>query len=568
MKLLIIVLTLLINLNAEQYRNWKNTEGKIIEAKLIKKIDEESIQLQKRSGSKFNYAVQKLSTADQKYINSFNFSNSEKNFRWLKYPELETTAKKIRINSSPPFKKSNIGEIKGIKNTISDGWFSVHYGNQLHPEVSDKDIRSAIDYANKYFDILFRELGWPVTYSHQNGYFQDIYILGSGLNGDDSPQSTKAGYQGWVNHNGKLTPVVYVGYSVFNIFSNDTPNGDIQYEKFVLLHELIHCVFNSLPDVAPGWLHEAANGWLINKLILKNGIEAYYSDEFTNQTLMAPHIPIESLGGWRADGAFAGPIGVFGNGQYGFEKEVLAPTIVGGAIQYAKTFPLFLDQFISKQATYWAWDKGYKKGDQLLAALAKEFGEQKTKHLITEYRARQAFADFGKWSEKFLTKMESTLGKEFKYIPIDSITEEAGSNSESIYKLTPYVETVLEKNKKTLKPAEITLPGWTGANQIPLKVKASSSKVSIKFNPLENNMTCQLVYRNKHGKPIYSPYVTKGLCSIELEGRPQNNVIIAVITNTDFVFKKELNQKKFDYRIDLEEGVKKAADIYTPWFAK
>ncbi len=80
-------------------------------------------------------------------------------------------------------------------------------------------------------------------------------------------------------------------------------------------------------------------------------------------------------------------------------------------------------------------------------------------------------------------------------------------------------------------------------------------------------MTCQLAYRSVNGTPIYSQYVTRGTVSLKLTEAPANNVVIAVITNTDYLYEGEGTRKaKFDYRLQPIEGVVSAADINTKWF--
>ena len=101
----------------------------------------------------------------------------------------------------------------------------------------------------------------------------------------------------------------------------------------------------------------------------------------------------------------------------------------------------------------------------------------------------------------------------------------------------------------------LTLPGWSGANQIPLTVSGTGT-VSVNFQPIGKNMSCQLVYRATDGSVVYSAPVTKGACSLNLRKPVKNSVVIAVVCNTDYIFKGDQTRKaKYDYRLTLGDGV-------------
>jgi hypothetical protein len=119
-----------------------------------------------------------------------------------------------------------------------------------------------------------------------------------------------------------------------------------------------------------------------------------------------------------------------------------------------------------------------------------------------------------------------------------------------------------------LTPEARTLPGWSGANQIPLTVTGGAGTVvTVNFEPIGANMTCQLVYRNTSGVPVYSNYVSSGSCSITLPSAAASNVVIAVITNTDYIYNGESTRTAhYDYRLRLVAGISGAANIYTKWY--
>lgn len=125
----------------------------------------------------------------------------------------------------------------------------------------------------------------------------------------------------------------------------------------------------------------------------------------------------------------------------------------------------------------------------------------------------------------------------------------------------------------TLVPERRTLPGWSGANQIPLLTSNATGMVGILFTPLGSNLTCQLVYRTTGGSVVYSKPVRSGPVSLAPPpGRPiRNNVVVAVVVNSDYRHLGEFSRtNKFDYRLPIAgpgtAGVVRPADIATRWY--
>jgi hypothetical protein len=88
----------------------------------------------------------------------------------------------------------------------------------------------------------------------------------------------------------------------------------------------------------------------------------------------------------------------------------------------------------------------------------------------------------------------------------------------------------------------------------------------VTFNPVGANMSCQLVYRDTSGNIRYSAPVSSGACTIPLRN-VKNNVVIAVICNTDYIYNGESTRTAhYDYRLTLGSGVTGTADINTQWF--
>ena len=80
-------------------------------------------------------------------------------------------------------------------------------------------------------------------------------------------------------------------------------------------------------------------------------------------------------------------------------------------------------------------------------------------------------------------------------------------------------------------------------------------------------MSCQLVYRAEDGSVVYSKPVTKGVCTLNLNKPVKNNVVIAVVCNTDYVFKGDETRKtKYGYVLKPGTGIVGKADIYSKWW--
>jgi hypothetical protein len=179
------------------------------------------------------------------------------------------------------------------------------------------------------------------------------------------------------------------------------------------------------------------------------------------------------------------------------------------------------------------------------------------RRLITEYRAKQALVDFGPWKTAVLALLNGHFGQS-----IGAEWQPSWLNPDA-WIATPYVKTT--NNAGLLTPEARTLPGWSGANQIPLTV--TGNVVTVNFEPIGANMTCQLVYRSTTGVPVYSKYVSSGTCSLKLDVPPANGVVIAVITNTDYIYNGESTRTAhYDYRLRLVTGVTGAASVNTKWY--
>jgi hypothetical protein len=80
-------------------------------------------------------------------------------------------------------------------------------------------------------------------------------------------------------------------------------------------------------------------------------------------------------------------------------------------------------------------------------------------------------------------------------------------------------------------------------------------------------MTCQLAYRTREGETVYSNPVFGGDCSLRIGKTPANNVVFAIISNTDYKYLGEETRKAhYDYRLRIVEGIKGTADINKQWY--
>lgn len=165
----------------------------------------------------------------------------------------------------------------------------------------------------------------------------------------------------------------------------------------------------------------------------------------------------------------------------------------------------------------------------------------------------------GQWNAAYTALIDNNFGS--------SIAEEW---EPALQHVTPWIVTPYAKTTNTnnvLKPDTVTLPGWSGANQIPLTVQSGATQVKVNFQPIGQHMTCQLVYRSTIGNAVYSTYVSQGECVLNLTAPPANGVVIAVITNNDFLYNGEATRKaKFSYRLRLVNGVSGAASVNTKWY--
>ena len=424
-------------------------------------------------------------------------------------------------------------QIAGVK---TKGRFAFIWGPNRNPSITDADIDRVLTNLNEDADYIHNVMGWPVDKLQAEGYFSNIYLYGSGLCTDRASNTERGGWQSGING----YPMVLLSY-----YPVVTPS-----ERGGITHEFIHTIMATRGNKA-AWFNEGGNTWL--QMNLEASRTGNYGVGFLDATaFLAPHMPIENYSGWLQDGTFGGPnaegVNRTANGQ-----QISTWRDYLGGNQYNSAFPHFLGVHVSKGANAWLWAKG--SHNHILRSLAGGVGEEQTQRMIMEFRARQAMVDFGPWSNAFKSPINNNWGRTIgaEEIPGGILQEPTA------HRLTFYAATTQQGT--TLVPSTDTLPGWSGANQIPLKV--TGNKVRVNFQPIGQNMRVQLAYRAADGSAVYSKPVSSGEACLDLTKAPKNGVVVAVVSNVDYLYNgEETRTRKHDYRLQIVEGVTGTAPLY------
>ena len=457
----------------------------------------------------------------------------------------------------------DLTDCDNIEGTISDRWWSFVYGPNKREEITDAAVYPMLERLNTDFAYLRNEMGWPADRRNRNGYRSAVYLYGSGLCTDNADNTATGGWMGSTWYNGQSWPMILASYYPVYSFDPNCPYAqwDKNTQMYNMVHEGIHALFVSMPGcTSASWFHEAANTWLQQNMEAQRTSDYSTTGYLNTTTYLAPFMPIECYRGWLQDGSFGGPAieGVYRTNNSG---EVLCTwrNLLGGN-QYGNSFPTFLAQTLGDGSIKWIWQNSTGR---VLDAIGTGLGDKQVRKLIMEYRAKQALLDMQKWTGALKNALNSFAGttitaeNEPKWIDCDP------------WIATPYAKTTLDEATQILSPEYRTTPGWSGANQIPLNVTGSTvgETVIVDFMPIDENMTCQLCYRDTNGNPVYGKPVSAGKCGIKLETLPANNVVIAVITNTDYIYYgEETRTKHYDYRLKLVSGVAKTANTQKKWF--
>ena len=480
-------------------------------------------------------------------------------FTWPAYePNLNYNYAKENPAVKPPTKVLDDG--KGVAGTVTSDWWCFRYGtdkNDLVTEAAWKPMLKRMDAEFAYFrDVM----GWPPDKRAKQGYYSTIYLFGSGLNTDKAKNTDKGGWMGSVRYQGERWPMVLISYYPVYTFDPSCNYRDKDYQQGGVVHEGVHAILAELPGCKKaGWFHEGGNNWL--QAVAKAKRTGDYSSIgwLSAGAAIAPFMPIECYSGWLQDGSFGGPSAEGVNRREGGKKLCTWRNLLGGT-QYGESFPIFMGERVSLGSIAWIWQNCTGRVLEGLATVKGGLGDAQTRRLITEFRGRQAMCDFGPW----VTAYKRLLNKNWGLV-IKAEREPIWIECEP-WTATCYVATSCDGNSRTLKPEARTLPGWSGANQIPLEV-SGTNVVHVDFQPIGEHMSCQLVYRAVDGSVVYSAPVKRGACRLDLRKPVKNNVVVAVVCNTDYVFKGDETRKaKYDYRLKLGEGITGAADISRKWW--
>jgi len=442
-----------------------------------------------------------------------------------------------------------------VAGSQSSGWWTFRWGPKAKSLVTSAAITPLLARMNKDFAYFRDSLGWPPDKRAKNGYRSAIYLFGSGLGTDTEDSTALGGWQSAITYGGQSWPMVLASYYPIYSFDPACKYGDKIAQQGAMVHEGIHSILADLPGCKnAAWFHEGGNTWLQQEATVRQ-TGSYTGMGFLNAgSFIAPFMPIECYSGWLQDGSFGGPSAEGVNMTSGSTQICTWRNMLGG-VQYSNIFPTFLGMTLGTGSVAWIWRNCESR---VLEGMAARLGDEQMRRLIMEYRAKQAVLDMGKWTDAMKSLIESNF--------LLAIKAEWSPSwlSPAVWNATPYVKTTNDGNG-LLTPEARTLPGWSGANQIPLSV--SGNEVVVNFQPLGPNMSCQLCYRTSDGKIVYGNPVFGGDCSLRLDLAPANNVIFAVICNTDYVYEGDTTRKShFDYRLQLVKGVKSVASITSKWY--
>lgn len=486
-------------------------------------------------------------------------------FAWPAYsPDLDYNFTNEFTGLPPP--TNILNDCSGVTTTITlpSNWFCFRFGTNKHSLVTSNAWIPMLERLNSEFAYIRDEMGWPPDKRAKRGYYSAVYLYGSGTCVGGQSNDT-GGWQGTIIYNREAWPMVLLSYYPVYCFDPACPYPDKQYQQDAVVHEAIHAVLADMPGCRQScWFHEGGNTWLQAEATARRTGNYSSMGWLSAGAMLAPFMPIECYSGWLQDDSFGGPCAE-GVNMYSNNTQICTWRNLLGGTQYGETFPKFMGEIVSRGSVAWIWRYCTNRVLEGLATVPHGLGEYQTRRLIREFRARQAMCDFGRWSNAFKKLLDDNWGR--------TIDQEWSPYWIDCQAWIARCYVVTTNVGGTLIPERRTLPGWSGANQIPLTTSNSTGTVRVVFTPLGSNMTCQLVYRATDGSVIYSKPVRSGPCSLTPpSGKPiKNNIVIAVVCNTDFVYLGEFSRtNKFDYRLTISgpgtAGVLSTASIATRWY--
>jgi hypothetical protein len=473
-------------------------------------------------------------------------------YQWPPYtPVLNYRFTNDYPNLKPP--SAVLDDCSGVMGTVTSGWWCFRYGSNLNPKVTAAAWTPMLDRMNREFAYFRDVMGWPPDRRAKRGYFSAIYLFGSGLSTDRASNTDLGGWMGTIHHDGEAWPMVHISYYPVYSFDPACPFHDTAYQQGGVVHEGIHAILADMPGCRnAAWFHEGGNTWLQSTAEADRSRDYSRMGRLSAGAMLAPFMPIECYSGWLSDGSFGGPSAERGHGRYCSPRNLL------GGTQYGESFAHFVSETVSPGSVAWIWQYCTNRVLEGLANAPGGLGEEQTRRLIREFRGRQAMCDFGKWSPAFKNLLGESWGTVIR-------PEHPAARADCApWTATCYVATT--NINGMLTPEARTLPGWSGANQVPLTV-CGTGTVSVVFEPLGEHMSCQLVCRATNGSVVYGKPVSGGKCSLTLSEPVSNNVVIAVVCNTDYLYEGEVSRtRKYEYRLALDSGVTGTADIGAKWW--
>ena len=464
-------------------------------------------------------------------------------------------------------------ENNNAKGYLADGWWAVAWGPRTNPYVTDIAKENLLKKMNEDFAFFRDEMGWPPDKRARNGYYSTVYVYGSGLRSDNADMYATGGWQGATWYNGSSWPMVNISYYPIACFDpaftyDNNPNGkhavtDQTYQQNACVHEGIHAIFADLEGCKnSAWYQEAGNTWLQGEAeLVKSGKEPESMGWLSAGNMIAPFLPIECYSGWLLDDSFGGP-SAEGVNMYNGGQQVCTWRNLLGGVQYGELFPHFVSEILGRGSIPWIWRYCTNR---VLDGMADTLGDSQMRHLILEYRARQAMIDVGQWSkacqklidDNWLVNIQQEWSPYWKKV--------------DVWKATPYANMYKCDEVDSAgwwRPEWRTTPGWSGANQVPLHVNGQAGNIiELHFQPKDANMVCMLCYRTRQGHVYYSrPVEGEGDVVMKLQEQPANGVVIAVICNTDYIYRGEQTRKKhFDYRLRMGRNIYQPAKAQLKW---
>jgi hypothetical protein len=457
-----------------------------------------------------------------------------------------------------------LNDCSGVTGTIVSDWFCFRFGSGRHSLITSNAWIPMLNRLNTDFAYFRNIMGWPPDKRAKRGCFSSVYLLGSGTCVGGASNDL-GGWQGNINYNGEDWPMVLLSYYPVYSFDPACTYSDKVAQQGAVVHEAIHSVLADMPGCKQAcWFQEGGNTWLQATAAAQQS-GSYSSMGFLSAgQMIAPFMPVECYSGWLQDDSFGGPCAE-GVNMFSNTTQICTWRNLLGGTQYGECFPHFMEQAVSPGSIAWIWRFCTNRVLEGLATVSTGLGEYQTRRLIREFRSRSVMCDFGKWSPAYKALLNNNWGL--------SVGAEWSPFWIQCPNWTARCYVVTTNSGGTLTPERRTLPGWSGANQIPLAVSSSTGNVTVNFTPLGTNMSCQLVYRAADSSVIYSKPVSSGTCSLTppLGKAIKNNVVVAVICNTDFRYNGESSRtNKFDYRLKITgigtAGVSGTASIASKWY--